>query len=87
MDGRSRRPHRDGHPAPRRTTDGQNTDACLRPGGPHVATSVFDVEDPITPESDDVAPWPVEIAAEEGLEATFSVTGANPHAGRPGTET
>ena len=38
-------------------------------------TLVFDVEDPITPESDDVALWLAEILREEGMRATFFVTG------------
>ena len=37
-------------------------------------TLVFDVEDPITPESDDVALWLAEILREEGMQATFFVT-------------
>ena len=44
------------------------------------ATLAFDVEDPITPESDDVALWLAEILTEEGATGTFFVTGAKARA-------
>ncbi|MFB6135126.1 MAG: hypothetical protein ABEJ04_00015, partial [Halobacteriaceae archaeon] len=43
-------------------------------------TLVFDVEDPVTPESDDVAKWLAETLTEEDVEATFFVTGAKARA-------
>lgn len=44
------------------------------------ASLVFDVEDPITPESDDVALWLADVLAEEGVTGTFFVTGAKARA-------